>query len=194
MPKLDNLKVISCLSKKAKFGIDDPDVMNLYKVEINTDDEGKVKDVEDIERKRDELKAKFMNPADVLISDYFPDKPPVEQVHIIIAVLLPKRLPMVYLLNKEFTVETMIHIFIITFVNMLSYSPLELKRKRPITNEEIKMKTCFSTGENKRKWTANSTIRNQIRNYVYFVDLEETNAPLLDMILRREFVALLASS
>ncbi|POG74050.1 hypothetical protein GLOIN_2v1476518 [Rhizophagus irregularis DAOM 181602=DAOM 197198] len=94
MPKLDNLKVISCLSKKAKFGIDDPDVMNLYKVEINTDDEGKVKDVEDIERKRDELKAKFMNPADVFISDYFPDKPPIKHVHIIIAVLLPKRLPM----------------------------------------------------------------------------------------------------
>ncbi|UZO02987.1 uncharacterized protein OCT59_023400 [Rhizophagus irregularis] len=141
MPKLDNLKVISCLSKKAKFGIDDPDVMNLYKVEINTDDEGKVKDVEDIERKRDELKAKFMNPADVFISDYFPDKPPIKHVHIIIAVLLPK-----------------------------------------------------PTGENKRKWTANSTIRNQIRNYVYFVDLEETNAPLLDMILRGEFVALLASS
>ncbi|CAG8673314.1 14401_t:CDS:2 [Rhizophagus irregularis] len=129
MPKLDNLKVISCLSKKAKFGIDDPDVMNLYKVEINTDDEGKVKDVEDIERKRDELKAKFMNPADVYISLY-------------------------YSYGFFFT----------------------------------------ATGENKRKWTANSTIRNQIRNYVYFVDLEETNAPLLDMILRGEFVALLASS
>ncbi|PKK74642.1 hypothetical protein RhiirC2_738423 [Rhizophagus irregularis] len=50
---------------------------------------------------------------------------------------------MVYLLNKEFTVETMIHIFIVTFVNMLSYSPLELKRKRLTTKEEIKMKICF---------------------------------------------------
>ena len=36
----------------------------------------------------------------------------------------------------------------------------------------------------------NGTIENAIRDYVYFVDLEETNAPLLEMILRGEFVAL----
>jgi hypothetical protein len=47
-----------------------------------------------------------------------------------------------------------------------------------------------ATGKNKRRWMVNSTIENAMRNYVYFVDLEETNVPLIDMILRGEFVAL----
>ena len=40
----------------------------------------------------------------------------------------------------------------------------------------------------------NSTIRNKLRNDVYFVDLEESNVPLLDMILRGESVALYGAS
>ena len=36
----------------------------------------------------------------------------------------------------------------------------------------------------------NSAIQNKMLNDVYFVDLEETNVPLLNMILRGEFVAL----
>src|SRR6266542_594353 len=44
--------------------------------------------------------------------------------------------------------------------------------------------------KDKRRWTVNSTIQNKMRNDVYFVDLKETNVPLLDMILRGEFVAL----
>ena len=36
----------------------------------------------------------------------------------------------------------------------------------------------------------NSTIRNNLRDDVYFVDLEESNVPLLNKILRGEFVAL----
>ncbi|GBB90669.1 hypothetical protein RclHR1_01770017 [Rhizophagus clarus] len=75
--------------KKYKFSIDDPDVMNLWKVEINIDDENKFKDVftvEDIKRRHKELKAKFMNPADKLINDYFSGGPLNKHVHIIIAV------------------------------------------------------------------------------------------------------------
>ncbi|RGB36940.1 hypothetical protein C1646_757533, partial [Rhizophagus diaphanus] len=75
-------------NKKSKFSIDDPDDMNLWKVEINTDDESKVKDVftvEDIKRKHEELKAKFMKPVD-LIDDYFSVRPSGKHVHIIIAV------------------------------------------------------------------------------------------------------------
>src|SRR4051794_29681881 len=41
-----------------------------------------------------------------------------------------------------------------------------------------------------RKWMVNSAIQNKFRNDVYFVDLEETNIPLLDKILNGEFVAL----
>ena len=41
-----------------------------------------------------------------------------------------------------------------------------------------------------RRWTVNSAIQNKFRNDIYFVDLEEMNVPLLDMILRGEFVAL----
>ncbi|PKY30009.1 hypothetical protein RhiirB3_392248 [Rhizophagus irregularis] len=44
--------------------------------------------------------------------------------------------------------------------------------------------------KDKRRWMVNGTIENAYRNYVYFVDLEETNVPLLDMILRGEFVTL----
>ncbi|CAG8540961.1 9183_t:CDS:2 [Funneliformis mosseae] len=45
-----------------------------FKIEINIDDENKVKDVftvKNIKRRREELKAKFMNPADKLINDCF---------------------------------------------------------------------------------------------------------------------------
>jgi hypothetical protein len=92
-------------NKKAKFSIDDPDDMNLWKVEINTDDESKVKDVftvEDIKRKHEELKAKFMKPVD-LIDDYFSVRPSVKHVHIIIAVPTGKCLPMFYFSNKKFS-------------------------------------------------------------------------------------------
>jgi ABC-type lipoprotein export system ATPase subunit len=40
----------------------------------------------------------------------------------------------------------------------------------------------------------NSTIKNTIRDSVYFVDLKETNIPLLDMVLKGEFVALYGAS
>ena len=95
--------------KKYKFSIDDPDVMNLWKVEINIGDENKVKDVftvEDIKRRREKLKAKFMNPADKLINDYFSGGPLDEHVHIIIAVSTStgKCLPTFYLSNKKFAV------------------------------------------------------------------------------------------
>lgn len=42
----------------------------------------------------------------------------------------------------------------------------------------------------KRRWVVNGNIENESRNNVYFVDLEETNVPLLDMILKGEFVTL----
>jgi len=48
----------------------------------------------------------------------------------------------------------------------------------------------YDVPKHPRKWTINSAIQNKFRNDVYFVDLEETNVPLLDMILRGEFVAL----
>ncbi|CAG8637268.1 9798_t:CDS:2, partial [Dentiscutata erythropus] len=51
-------------------------------------------------------------------------------------------------------------------------------------------KRHYNVPKDKRLWTVNSAIRNKVRNDVYFVDLEETNVPLLDMILRGEFVAL----
>ena len=95
--------------KKYKFVIDDPDVMDLWKVEINIDDENKVKDVftvEDIKRRREELKAKFMNPADKLINDYFSGGLLDKHVHIVIAVptATGKCLPIFYLSNKEIAV------------------------------------------------------------------------------------------
>ncbi|CAG8807952.1 347_t:CDS:2, partial [Gigaspora rosea] len=46
------------------------------------------------------------------------------------------------------------------------------------------------TGENKRRWTINSAILDAVHKHVYFVDLEKTNVPLLDMILRGDFVNL----
>jgi hypothetical protein len=106
--------------KKYKFSIDDPDVMNLWKVEINIGDENKVKDVftvEDIKRKREELKAEFMNPADRLMNDYFSSGPLEKHVHIIIAVLTftGKYLPTFYLSNKKFLHFFLLHC--ITFAN-----------------------------------------------------------------------------
>jgi hypothetical protein len=95
--------------KKYKFSIDDPDVMDLWKVEININDENKVKDVftaENIKRRREELKAEFMNPAGKLINDYFSGGPLDKHVHIIIAVPTStgKCLPTFYLSNKKFAV------------------------------------------------------------------------------------------
>ncbi|PKY53971.1 hypothetical protein RhiirA4_472487 [Rhizophagus irregularis] len=80
--------------------------------------------------------------------------------------------------------------------NELSRNQLEASRKYryyDLIHEEHKYRSKDITEHkicHKRRWTANSIIENSIRNYVYFVDLEETNAPLLDMILRGEFVAL----
>ncbi|KAF0517974.1 transcriptional regulator [Gigaspora margarita] len=51
-------------------------------------------------------------------------------------------------------------------------------------------KRYYDAPKDKKLWTVNSAIRNKVRNDVYFVDLEETNVPLLDMILRGDFVAL----
>ena len=48
----------------------------------------------------------------------------------------------------------------------------------------------YDVPKDPRKWTVNSAIQNKFRNDVYFVDLEETNVPLLDKILSGEFVAL----
>ena len=48
----------------------------------------------------------------------------------------------------------------------------------------------YDVPKDSRKWTVNSAIQNKFRNDVYFVDLEETNVPLIDMILRGEFVTL----
>jgi hypothetical protein len=48
----------------------------------------------------------------------------------------------------------------------------------------------YDVPKHPRKWTINSAILNKFRNDVYFVDLEETNVPLLDKILSGEFVAL----
>ena len=46
--------------------------------------------------------------------------------------------PNILPLDKKFAVETIIHILIVTFINILSHSPLELGRKRPITEERLK--------------------------------------------------------
>jgi len=62
--------------------------------------------------------------------------------------------------------------------------------------EELLKNRYYNQGRNydvpkdPRKWTVNSAIQNKFRNDVYFVDLEETNVPLLDKILSGEFVAL----
>ncbi|KAF0519593.1 transcriptional regulator [Gigaspora margarita] len=60
---------------------------------------------------------------------------------------------------------------------------LEPEKKRKVTEVE-------NTGENKRRWTVNSAILDAVRKHVYFVDLEKTNVPLLNMILRGDFVTL----
>ncbi|RIA95495.1 hypothetical protein C1645_802961 [Glomus cerebriforme] len=67
--------------------------------------------------------------------------------------------------------------------NKLEAEVQQPERKRKATEVEI-------TRANSRRWTVNSTIQNDMRKYVYFVDQEKTNIPLLDMILRGEFVAL----
>jgi len=72
------------------------------------------------------------------IRDYIDENP--DDDHILIIVKPPttgKCLPTFYLSNK-FAVETMIHILVVTFVNILSRSLLELGRKRPIMEEESK--------------------------------------------------------
>jgi hypothetical protein len=85
----------------------------------------------------------------IRIEKYFPNNFPddlIENIHIIVVVsTIGKYLPMFYLSNKKFIVETMIHILVVTFVNMLSRSPLELGRKRLITEEVESKKRVIET-------------------------------------------------
>ncbi|CAB4484891.1 unnamed protein product [Rhizophagus irregularis] len=47
-----------------------------------------------------------------------------------------------------------------------------------------------TTSRKRRSWAINSTIANELRDSVYFVDTTETSGPLRDMIQKGEFVAL----
>ncbi len=120
----------------------DEDQLKLLKVKISTED----KDLET------EICAEIIEESEEMrptrkVESYFNEKDnekvlsDQETSDIRIIIELPstagKCLPMFYLSNK-FAVETMIHILVVTFVNMLSRSPLELGRKRPITEEESK--------------------------------------------------------
>src|SRR4051794_34786605 len=91
-------------TKFNKLNLQDPDEIDLWKVDI--DDESKVKDVftvEDIERKRVELKAEFMKPADKLKVDYFSEIP-LENKHVHIIIAVPTSTGKCYFSNKKFVV------------------------------------------------------------------------------------------
>src|SRR4051794_29192241 len=47
-----------------------------------------------------------------------------------------------------------------------------------------------ATSRKRREWAVNSTIMNEMRNLVYFVDPAESSVPLYNMIQKGEFVAL----
>ncbi|PKK63973.1 hypothetical protein RhiirC2_788143 [Rhizophagus irregularis] len=59
----------------------------------------------------------------------------------------------------------------------------ELERKRKNTEVE-------TTSRKRREWAVNSTINNEVRGSVYFVDPTEASGPLLNMIKKGVFVAL----
>ncbi|CAG8636563.1 15587_t:CDS:2 [Funneliformis caledonium] len=72
---------------------------------------------------------------------------------------------------------------------MLSRSPLELGKKRPITEEEETTELKRSKWDT-RKWDTNGAIRKAQRTGVYFVDPLTLSEPLLDRIREGEFMAL----
>ncbi|RIA95673.1 P-loop containing nucleoside triphosphate hydrolase protein [Glomus cerebriforme] len=76
--------------------------------------------------------------------------------------------------------------------NKLLKNQLEVlqKEKNLIKVQQTERRRKITKVNLKRRWIVNNTIQNEMRNYVYFIDLEETNILLLDMILRGEFVAL----
>ncbi|GET51179.1 P-loop containing nucleoside triphosphate hydrolase protein [Rhizophagus irregularis DAOM 181602=DAOM 197198] len=69
-----------------------------------------------------------------------------------------------------------LHVFIVP-------TATDLGRKRRNTEVE-------TTSRKRRSWAINSTIANELRDSVYFVDTTETSGPLRDMIQKGEFVAL----
>src|SRR6266542_4643911 len=138
--KIRHLKFIICQEKKIK--IDDYNGLNLWKVACN-------ENLEDIiTEEQIKIKGKELVPIN-LFSDYFSDKNAVNRSLIIVQVpaTTGKCLQTFYLSNKKFAVETMIRILVVTFVNMLSRSSLELGIKR-ITEEGSKkcgIKTWYHT-------------------------------------------------
>ncbi|CAB4378940.1 unnamed protein product [Rhizophagus irregularis] len=68
-------------------------------------------------------------------------------------------------------------------MNEMVFSLNYLGRKRRNTEVE-------TTSRKRRSWAINSTIANELRDSVYFVDTTETSGPLRDMIQKGEFVAL----
>ncbi|CAB4419777.1 unnamed protein product [Rhizophagus irregularis] len=69
-----------------------------------------------------------------------------------------------------------LHVFIVP-------TATDLGRKRRNTEVE-------TTSRKRRSWAINSTIANELRDSVYFVDTTEMSGPLRDMIQKGEFVAL----
>ena len=96
-------------TKKNKFSINDPDDMNLWKV--NIDEESKLVSVSTEDDIKEKLGGTLMLPQKLFSSkEYFPEKLSsdlFENVHIIIAVPTStgKCLPIFYLSNKKFAVK-----------------------------------------------------------------------------------------
>ena len=113
--------------KKAKFGIDDPDDLVLWKVDVSKD---KLKGVYITEHIKNKLNGKKMEELN-FIPNYFNVKHrPDTNIHIIVVPLTGKCLPTFYLSNKKFAVETMMYIFAFTFVNNIEYTFLFSIRAR----------------------------------------------------------------
>ena len=120
--------------------------MNIYKVELKLDS------LEDNKSyTEDDINGTIMKPGCDL-NEYFNDaekKPKKGHLHIfIVSTSTGKCLPTFYLSNKRFAVETMIFIFVshlLIILNMLYHSPLDLERKRPITEEEESKKRVIET-------------------------------------------------
>ncbi|CAB4378615.1 unnamed protein product [Rhizophagus irregularis] len=71
----------------------------------------------------------------------------------------------------------------IHIVAVVETTTTELGRKRRNTEVE-------TTSRKRREWAVNSTINNEVRGSVYFVDPTEASGPLLNMIKKGVFVAL----
>jgi hypothetical protein len=124
--RISNLKeYILSKKKESKLSdINDPDYLVLWKVDVSKD---KLEGVYTTEHIKNKLNGKKME-EEKFISNYFDvNQRPDRNIHIIVVLPTGKCLPMFYLSNKKYTVETMIHILVVTFVSMLSHSP----RKRP---------------------------------------------------------------